>query len=207
MLTVSEYLETEARRWLADWKEADAEIIPYLQVTGLALRAHLDRLTDPPDALLKEIDAVNARVYDSINNGVYKAGFATAQDVYEQEVRQLFDSLDELEALLGRQAYLVGNQVTEADWRLFTTLIRFDAVYHGHFKCNLKRLVDHPNLWSYTRELYQMPGVADTIHFDHIKQHYYRSHHTINPNGIVPLGPVLDLDHPPSRNLQGAGAL
>lgn len=160
-----------------------------------------------PAALLKEIDAVNARVYDSINNGVYKAGFATAQDVYEQEVRQLFDSLDELEALLGRQAYLVGNQVTEADWRLFTTLIRFDAVYHGHFKCNLKRLVDHPNLWSYTRELYQMPGVADTIHFDHIKQHYYRSHHTINPNGIVPLGPVLDLDRPPSRNLQGAGAL
>ncbi|MCQ9616153.1 glutathione S-transferase family protein [Paenalcaligenes niemegkensis] len=152
-----------------------------------------------PDALMPQIDAVNAKIYDTINNGVYKVGFATSQDVYEQEVSKLFASLDELEARLGRQAYLVGERITEADWRLFTTLIRFDAVYHGHFKCNLKRLSDYENVWSYTRELYQWPGIASTINFDHIKQHYYRSHHSINPNGIVPVGPILDLDRAPSR--------
>jgi len=152
-----------------------------------------------PQALLPQIDAINARVYDTINNGVYKVGFATSQEVYEQEVRALFASLDELEALLDRQRYLVGDRITEADWRLFTTLIRFDAVYYGHFKCNLKRLTDYVNLWAYTRELYQWEGIADVVDFDHIKQHYYRSHPTINPTGIVPLGPVLDLERPHGR--------
>ncbi|MDR4126972.1 glutathione S-transferase C-terminal domain-containing protein [Yanghanlia caeni] len=152
-----------------------------------------------PAALLPRIDAMNARVYDAVNNGVYKAGFATEQSVYENEVAGVFACLDELDALLARQRYLVGDQVTEADWRLFTTLIRFDAVYHGHFKCNLRRLVDYEHLWDYTRELYQFPGVADTVNFDHIKQHYYRSHHSINPNGIVPSGPVLDLNAPVDR--------
>lgn len=152
-----------------------------------------------PAELLPEIDAINAQVYDAVNNGVYKVGFATSQDVYEQEVEKLFAFLDELEARLARQRYLVGDQVTEADWRLFTTLIRFDAVYHGHFKCNLRRLSDYENLWRYTRELYQWPGVAATVDFDHIKQHYYRSHHSINPNGIVPAGPILDLGRAPNR--------
>jgi glutathionyl-hydroquinone reductase len=152
-----------------------------------------------PSGLLAEIDRINAFTYDAINNGVYKAGFATDQTVYETEVRALFSALDTLEATLGKQTYLLGDRITEADWRLFTTLIRFDAVYHGHFKCNLKMLKDYENLWSYTRELYQQPGIAATINFDHIKQHYYRSHGTINPNGIVPDGPVLDLDRPSSR--------
>nr|MBF0682635.1 glutathione S-transferase C-terminal domain-containing protein [Pseudomonas sp.] len=152
-----------------------------------------------PAELLPEIDALNAKIYEAINNGVYKVGFATAQDVYEQEVGKLFACLDELDARLDSQRYLLGERVTEADWRLFTTLIRFDAVYHGHFKCNLKRLVDYPNLWRYTRELYQWPGVASTVNFDHIKQHYYRSHPSINPNGIVPVGPILDLGVAPDR--------
>ncbi len=154
-----------------------------------------------PAALLPQIDQVNARIYNNINNGVYKTGFATDQTVYEKEVTSLFGTLDALETELGERRYLLGQSVTEADWRLFTTLIRFDAVYHGHFKCNLRRLIDYENLWSYTRELYQWPGVAATIDFNHIKQHYYQSHQTINPNGIVPLGPVLDLDRPPSRKL------
>lgn len=154
-----------------------------------------------PEELLPQIDAINAEIYDAVNNGVYKAGFATEQHVYEQEVKNLFTYLDSLEAKLTQQRYLLGNQITEADWRLFTTLIRFDAVYHGHFKCNLKRLADYENLWAYTRELYQQPGVAATVNFDHIKQHYYRSHHTINPNGIVPTGPLLDLECIPNRQI------
>ena len=147
-----------------------------------------------PVELLPQIDAINAEIYDAVNNGVYKVGFATAQDVYEHEVTKLFVYLDKLETRLESQRYLLGDKVTEADWRLFTTLIRFDAVYHGHFKCNLKRLADYKNLWRYTRELYHWPGVASTVNFDHIKQHYYRSHHSINPNGIVPAGPLLDLE-------------
>ncbi len=154
-----------------------------------------------PAHWLPRIDAINAEIYDRVNNGVYKAGFATEQAVYEQEVRALFAELDRLERLLSRQRYLLGEHVTEADWRLFTTLIRFDAVYYGHFKCNLRRLVDYPNLWSYTRELYQWPGVAQTVDFSHIQQHYYRSHKTIDPNGIVPLGPQLDLSRPGDRKL------
>lgn len=154
-----------------------------------------------PARWLPRIDAINAEIYDRVNNGVYKAGFATEQAVYEREVRALFAELDRLEHLLSRQRYLLGEHVTEADWRLFTTLIRFDAVYYGHFKCNLRRLVDYPNLWSYTRELYQWPGVAQTVDFSHIQQHYYRSHKTIDPNGIVPLGPQLDLSRPGDRKL------
>ncbi|NGM85776.1 glutathione S-transferase family protein [Parapusillimonas sp. SGNA-6] len=147
-----------------------------------------------PADLLPQIDAMNARVYDTVNNGVYKVGFATSQDVYEDEVCKLFASLDELDDVLASRRYLLGDRNTEADWRLFTTLIRFDAVYHGHFKCNVRRLVDYKNLWRYTRELYQWPGVAATVNFDHIKQHYYRSHPSINPNGIVPAGPLLDFN-------------
>lgn len=157
-----------------------------------------------PADLLPGIERINAEIYDRVNNGVYKAGFATDQTVHEQEVTTLFAELDRLEDLLGRQPYLLGDRITEADWRLFTTLIRFDAVYHGHFKCNLRRLVDYPNLWAYTRELYQWPGIAATVNFDHIKQHYYRSHPTINPNGIVPKGPILDLTQPSERAFASA---
>lgn len=152
-----------------------------------------------PADLLERIGEVNAHVYDTVNNGVYKAGFATSQDVYEREVRRLFDALDGLEERLRTRRYLLGERLTEADWRLFTTLVRFDPVYHGHFKCNLRRIADYPNLSGYLRELYQWPGVAGTVDFDHIKQHYYRSHPTINPNRIVPLGPVQDLQAPPGR--------
>lgn len=153
-----------------------------------------------PADLLPQINAINSEIYDAINNGVYKAGFATAQDVYDQEVTNVFACMDKLEKTLSKQPYLLGNVITESDWRLFTTLIRFDAVYYGHFKCNIRRLADYKNLWSYTRELYQRAGIADTVNFDHIKQHYYRSHGTINPTGIVPLGPVLDLNAPSDRS-------
>jgi putative glutathione S-transferase len=145
-----------------------------------------------PEPLRGEIDAINDRVFETVNNGVYRAGFATAQDAYEEAVTALFETLDQLEATLARRRYLVGEQITEADIRLFTTLARFDPVYVGHFKCNLRRLVDYPNLWAYARELYQLPGVADTVDFFHIKQHYYGSHESVNPTGIVPLGPLLD---------------
>ena len=152
-----------------------------------------------PEPLRPEIDAVNDRVYEDVNNGVYRAGFATSQAAYEAAYDRLFDSLDWLEARLGRQPYLVGDRLTEADWRLFTTLVRFDAVYYGHFKCNRRRLVDYPNLWAYTRELYQVPGVAQTVKMDHIKLHYYGSHRGINPTGIVPKGPELDFRSPHGR--------
>lgn len=146
-----------------------------------------------PEELIEEIDRINEKVYHAVNNGVYKAGFATDQSVYQEEVTNVFAALDELEELLSKQPYLVGDQITEADWRLFTTLIRFDPVYHGHFKCNLRHLEDYDNLWRYTKKLYNFPGVAETVNFKHIKEHYYRSHKTINPNGIVPLGPIQDL--------------
>lgn len=152
-----------------------------------------------PGDLLGEIDALNQHIYDTVNNGVYKAGFATDQAVYEEEVSKLFKSLDGLEERLASRRYLLGERITEADWRLFTTLLRFDPVYHGHFKCNLRRIADYQHLSGYVRELYQWPGVAATVNFDHIKQHYYRSHDTINPNGIVPLGPVENLDAPHGR--------
>ncbi len=159
-----------------------------------------------PEALRAEIDAVNARVYDTVNNGVYKAGFATAQAAYEEAVGALFDSLDWLEARLATHRYLLGERVTEADWRLFTTLVRFDAVYVGHFKCNIRRIADYPNLSGYLRELYQWPGVAETTDLRQIKFHYYASHETINPTGIVPAGPALDLDAPHGRERLPAAA-
>jgi putative glutathione S-transferase len=145
-----------------------------------------------PADLRSEIDAVNERVYETVNNGVYRSGFATKQAAYERAVTALFDSLDWLEERLAHQRFLVGERLTEADVRLYTTLIRFDPVYHGHFKCNLRRIVDYPNLWRYTRELYHMDGFADTTDFFHIKNHYYQSHDSINPTRIVPCGPVID---------------
>ena len=147
-----------------------------------------------PQPLRPAIDALNARVYDTLNNGVYKAGFATSQAPYEDAARGVFAMLDELEARLQTSRYLFGSAPTEADWRLFTTLIRFDCVYVGHFKCNLRRLVDYPALWAYTRDLFQTPGVAATVRFDHIKRHYYESHLHLNPTGVTPIGPMLDLD-------------
>jgi len=152
-----------------------------------------------PAPLRAEIDRINAKVYDRINNGVYKSGFATSQEAYEEAVSALFETLDELEDRLARQRYLAGDRITEADWRLFTTLVRFDAVYVGHFKCNLRRLVDYPNFWAYARELYQVPGVAETVDFQHIKRHYYGSHKTVNPTGIVPMGPIVDWSEPHGR--------
>ncbi len=145
-----------------------------------------------PAELRSRVDEINAYVYERINNGVYRAGFATTQAAYEEAFDELFEALDRLEALLARQRYLAGGRLTEADWRLFTTLVRFDAVYFSHFKCNLRRIADYPNLANYARELYQVPGVAPTVDFDHIKRHYYGSHRQINPSGIVPKGPVLD---------------
>ena len=152
-----------------------------------------------PESLRSEIDAINEIVYHNVNNGVYRAGFATTQSAYEEAFDQLFDTMDELEALLSRQRYLVGDQITEADWRLFTTLVRFDAVYYNHFKTNKKRLIDYPNLWAYTRELYQVPGVAETVNMDHIKYHYFGSHKSINPTGVVPKGPDIDFMLPHAR--------
>jgi len=145
-----------------------------------------------PAALRDEIDAVNQRVYATVNNGVYKAGFATTQQAYETAFNELFATLDWLDSRLFHQRYLAGARLTEADWRLFTTLIRFDAVYFGHFKCNRRRIEDYQQLANYLRELYQVPGIAETVHFDQIKSHYYGSHKTINPNGIIPKGPELD---------------
>jgi len=145
-----------------------------------------------PDEFSDAIDEVNEEIYDAVNNGVYKTGFASEQEVYEEEVTKVFDELDKIDDHLETNEFLVGDQVTEADWRLFTTLVRFDSVYYGHFKCNIKRLVDYDNLWRYTRELYNWPGVKKTVNFDHIQEHYYRSHETINPNGIVPKGPDID---------------
>jgi len=152
-----------------------------------------------PKPLCAEIDAINDLVYPAINNGVYRAGFATTQEAYEEAFNELFSALDEVEERLSRQRYLVGDRLTEADWRLFTTLVRFDAVYYSHFKCNLRRIADYPNLSNYLRDLYQVSGVADTVNMLHIKNHYYRSHHTINPTRIVPLGPQLDFDAPHDR--------
>jgi len=152
-----------------------------------------------PEELRDEIERINDRIYDTVNNGVYKAGFATSQKAYDAAVGPLFDSLDWLEGHLAQNRYLLGDRLTEADWRLVTTLFRFDPVYHGHFKCNRRRIVDYPNLWGYTRELYQHPGVAETVHFDHITRHYHYSHDTINPHRIVPIGPDLDFNGPHGR--------
>ena len=152
-----------------------------------------------PADLHNEIDEINARIYSNVNNGVYKAGFATSQSAYEEAVEPLFETLDWLEHRLANRRYLFGDRLTEADWRLFTTLVRFDPVYVGHFKCNLRRIVDYPNLWAYTRDLYQHGDVAETIDMHHIKHHYYASHDMINPTGVVPAGPRLDFWEPHGR--------
>ncbi|BDX07037.1 glutathione S-transferase family protein [Planctobacterium marinum] len=152
-----------------------------------------------PEALRSEIDEINDFVYDNINNGVYKSGFATTQEAYSEAVAALFSALDKVEDILSKQRYLVGTQITEGDWRLFTTLVRFDAVYVGHFKCNIKRIEDYPNLSNYLRELYQYPGIAETVNLEHIKRHYYYSHTMINPTQVIPVGPELNLDGPWQR--------
>ncbi len=153
-----------------------------------------------PEHLRDEIDNLNHRIYHTLNNGVYQAGFASSQDAYEEAVIPLFDTLEWLEQRLAKQRYLTGSQITEADWRLFTTLIRFDPVYVGHFKCNRKRLIDYSNLWGYTRDLYQQPGVVETINIGLIKQHYYSSHTQVNPTGIIPIGPEFFPDAPHKRH-------
>ena len=152
-----------------------------------------------PEDLRADIEPVNDRIYETLNNGVYRAGFATTQEAYDEAVTELFDTLDWLEGRLSENRYLMGDRITEADWRLFPTLIRFDPVYHLHFKCNRRRIVDYPNLWAYTRELYQWDGVADTVHLDHIVRHYHYSHDTINPHRIIPINPVLDYSKPHGR--------
>ncbi len=152
-----------------------------------------------PADLRDAIDRINDLVYTTVNNGVYRAGFATSQEAYEQAARALFVTFDQLEDQLSRQRYVAGPQITEADWRLFTTLVRFDAVYNGHFKCNLRRVADYHNLENYLRDLYAVPGVAQTVSMDHIKRHYYGSQRQVNPTGIVPIGPLLDFTAPHDR--------
>ena len=164
----------------ADWSPSSLDLYP------LSLRA--------------DIDTMNEFLYESVNDGVYRAGFATSQAVYERSVRRLFEALDRLERRLAQVRYLFGDQYVESDWRLFVTLLRFDAVYHGHFKCNLRRIVDYPNLFGYLRDLYQVDGIAETVNFDHIKRHYYITHDDINPTRIVPLGPQQDLGAPHGRS-------
>jgi len=174
-----------------------AEIIRMFNSAFNALTGNTDDYW--PKALRDEIEAVNERIYDTVNNGVYKAGFATSQKAYDAAIHPLFDTLDWLEGQLSHNRYLMGDRVSEADWRLFTTLARFDAVYHGHFKCNRNRLVDLPNLWAYARELYQWPGVAETVQPAHYIRHYHYSHDMINPNRIIPIGPEIDWLKPHGR--------
>ena len=157
------------------------------------------RLDLYPEDLRDEIDRLNAFIYEHVNDGVYQAGFATSQTVYERAVGRLFDALDTIETRLSTRRYLLGSRIVETDWRLFVTLVRFDAVYHGHFKCNIRRLVDYPNLFGYLKELFQYGGISDTVNFDHIKRHYYMTHGDINPTGIVPVGPVQDFTAPHGR--------
>lgn len=152
-----------------------------------------------PEALRPEIDELNDLIYPNVNNGVYRAGFATTQEAYDEAVTDLFDALDTLEQRLANRRYLTGPDITEADWRLFTTLVRFDAVYVGHFKCNKRRIADYPNLWGYLRDLFQQPGIADTVKLEHIKRHYYASHESVNPTRIVPAGPDIDFLTPHGR--------
>ncbi|HUZ31783.1 MAG TPA: glutathione S-transferase family protein [Xanthobacteraceae bacterium] len=178
-----------------------------IRMLNSAFDAFTDVRTDYyPPALRSEIDRINDVVYNTVNNGVYRAGFATRQAAYEEAAKAVFATLDQLEALLARQRYLVGTQITEADWRLFTTLVRFDAVYYSHFKCNVRRIIDYANLWNYVRDLYQVPGVAETVSLDHIKRHYYGSHRNVNPTGIVPIGPDLDFTAPHDRGRFLVGA-
>ena len=175
-----------------------------IRMLNSAFNAFTDVRTDYyPAALRAEIDRVNDLVYPNINNGVYRAGFATGQDAYEEAARGVFKAFDEIEARLARQRYLAGRQITEADWRLFTTLVRFDSVYFSHFKCNLRRVADYPNLWNYTRDLYAVPRVAGTVSIAQIKTHYYGSQRQVNPTGIVPIGPEIDFTAPHDRGRFG----
>lgn len=153
-----------------------------------------------PDDLRDEVDLTIEAIYNPINNGVYRSGFASRQDTYEEAVTEVFEALDHWENVLSEQRYLCGNVVTEADWCMFTTLVRFDPVYHYHFKCNLRRISDYPNLWGYLKDLYQTPGVAETVDFDHIKRHYYTSHESVNPTRVIPRGPILNLGEPHDRD-------
>ncbi len=179
-------------------------LIPRGLASGIFIQAFNQFTESPvdlyPKDLQQEIDELNAFIYENVNNGVYQAGFATSQLAYEQAVTKLFDALDEMEGRLSKTRYLFGQRIVETDWRFFVTLIRFDAVYHGHFKCNLRRIVDYPHLFSYTKDLYQQEGIADTVNFDHIKRHYYIMHDDINPTGIVPLGPNQDFLAPHGRD-------
>lgn len=152
-----------------------------------------------PEELRAEIDALNEPIYNNVNNGVYRSGFSTTQEAYEEAVVPLFETLDMLEDRLANSRYLMGDKLTESDWRLFTTLVRFDPVYVSHFKCNMRRIRDYPNLWNYTKELYQVPGVAETVNMHHIKAHYFGSHESVNPTRIVPIGPDLDYAEPHDR--------
>ncbi len=177
-------------------ESADLVEILNSEFDAVATRPELDLY---PEGLREEVDELNAGIYDRINDGVYKSGFATSQSAYEAAVIPLFEALDALEERLADRRFLFGDAQTLADWRLFTTLVRFDAVYVGHFKCNLRRIYDYPNLFGYLRDLYQTPGVAETVDFDHIKRHYYVTHGDINPTRIVPVGPVQDLTTPHGR--------
>ena len=175
-----------------------------IRMLNSAFNGYTDVTTDYyPQAQREAIDAINEIIYHDINNGVYRCGFATSQAAYETAFDKLFAALDTVEERLSQQRYLIGATLTEADWRLFTTLVRFDPVYVGHFKCNLRRIRDYPNLSNYLRDLYQMPGIADTVHLDHIKRHYYVSHPSINPTGIIPKGPQLDYGLPHDRTRFG----
>jgi putative glutathione S-transferase len=172
-----------------------------IRMLNSAFDAFTDERTDYYPAQLRgEIDAVNDVIYTNINNGVYRAGFATSQEAYEEAAYGIFDTLDKIEERMSRQRFLTGRHLTEADWRLFTTLVRFDTVYYSHFKCNLRRIADYSNLWNYTRDLYQVPGVAETVSIDHIKRHYYGSQRQVNPTGIVPIGPQIDFTAPHDRH-------
>jgi putative glutathione S-transferase len=199
-ITVPVLWDTRTGR-IVNNESADVIVMLNSAFDAFASRPDLDLY---PAALRGEIDEINAKVYDNVNNGVYRAGFASSQEAYEEAVFPLFEALDELDDRLATRRYLLGEQQTLADWRLFTTLLRFDPVYVGHFKCNLRRIVDYPNLSGYLRDLYQTPGVAETVDIDQIKRHYYKTHGGINPSGVVPAGPVLELDAPHGR--EGLGA-
>lgn len=175
-----------------------SEVLRMLELEFDAFAEHPE-LDFYPKSLRGQIDELNDWIYPTVNNGVYRAGFATTQEAYEANVRRLFASLDRIDGILSAQRYLTGDSITEADWRLAMTLFRFDPVYVGHFKCNIRRIVDYPNLWAYARELYQHPGVAETVNFDHIKRHYYRTHPKINPTRVVPVGPEIDWLEPHGR--------
>ena len=179
-----------------------------IRMLNTAFNAFTDVETDYyPEHLQTEIDAINKPVYDNINNGVYRCGFAKSQAAYEHAFKRLFDELNNVENILSNRQFLAGDQITEADWRLFTTLVRFDAVYVGHFKCNLKRIVDYPNLSGFMRELYQIPGIAETVDIDYIKRHYYVSHTSVNPTQIIPKGPYLNFNAPHDRDIKFGSTL